>query len=408
MTLSVLHSYPIWLPRTQIWMYNQVRFHPPDIEPHVVCEKTENLDEFGIPNIHCLADRPAWRRALNHGLRTLRLHGSLGFAAATVRDHGIDLLHSHFGHIGWTDMPVARRARIGHVVTFYGMDVNFLPLRFPRWRRRYHDLFDQIDMVQCEGGHMAERVAALGCPEAKIRVQHLGAPLEDIAFVPRPWQPGEPLRILMAASFREKKGFPLALAAVAQLRDDLPIEITLVGDAGPDQRAQAEKRRILETIDRYQLRDTIKMPGYISHAQLLREAADHHLFLSPSITAADGDTEGGAPVSLIDMAASGLVIVSSTHCDIPEIVEQGITGYLAEEGDPESLLETLRLAINQADRWDKMRIASRHHVETKFGAREQSEKLAAIYRSVLQSRSSDPARRNMKSNPSAPPRSAAG
>lgn len=255
---------------------------------------------------------------------------------------------------------------------------------------------------------MAERVAALGCPESKIRVQHLGVPLEDIAFVPRPWQPGEPLRILMAASFREKKGFPLALAAVAQLRDDLSIEVTLVGDAGPEQRAQAEKRRILETIDRYQLRDTIKMPGYISHAQLLREAADHHLFLSPSITAADGDTEGGAPVSLIDMAASGLVIVSSTHCDIPEIVEHGITGYLAEEGDPESLLETLRLAINQADRWDKMRIASRHHVETKFGAREQSEKLAAIYRSVLQSRSTDPARRNMRSSPSSPPRSAAG
>ena len=31
-----------------------------------------------------------------------------------------------------------------------------------------------------------------------------------------------------------------------------------------------------------------------------------HLFLSPSVTAADGDTEGGAPVGLIEASATDL------------------------------------------------------------------------------------------------------
>ncbi len=384
--ISVLHSYPVWLPRTQIWMYNQVRFLPSDVDAHVVCEQTENLREFPVSGLHCLASRPLWRRAWNHGLRALRLHGSLGFAAETIRACNIDLLHSHFGNIGWSDMPVARKAGIGHVVTFYGIDVNFLPLRFPRWRRRYRALFDHIDMVQCEGHHMAECVAALGCPEAKIRVQHLGVPLDDIPFSPRPWQAGEPLRVLIAASFREKKGIPLALAALDRLRNDLPIEITLVGDAGPEPRAQAERRRILEAVERYGLRQSIRMLGYISHAELMREAMGHHLFLSPSLTASDGDTEGGAPVSLIDMAACGLITVGTTHCDISEIVRHGITGYLAKEGDSESLVETLRLAVGQAERWDDMRIAARRHMENEFAARKQSERLASNYRSVLQSR----------------------
>ncbi len=51
----------------------------------------------------------------------------------------------------------------------------------------------------------------------------------------------------------------------------------------------------------------------------------HHLFLSPSVTAPDGDSEGGAPVSIIEAAATGMPVVSTTHCDIPQAVDDGVT-----------------------------------------------------------------------------------
>ena len=54
---TVLHSFPIWLPQTQTWMYSQVaELQRLGVDTHVVCEKTEHLDQFNVDNIHCLAD----------------------------------------------------------------------------------------------------------------------------------------------------------------------------------------------------------------------------------------------------------------------------------------------------------------------------------------------------------------
>ncbi len=382
--ITVLHSATVWLPQTQTWLYNQLRHLPGDIAAHVVCERTEHLDQFAVPNLHCLADTAPWRRSRDKALRKLRLRRHLGLTVEAARRHHADIIHSHFGNIGWADIGAARRAGLRHVVTFYGLDVDFLPRRNPIWRRRYRALFDQVDIVQCEGSHMAGRIAALGCSEEKIRVQHLGVALDDIPFAPLPWRPGEPLRLLIAAAFREKKGIPDALEALGRLRDRIPLEITLIGDAGADPRAQPEKRRILATIERHGLDGETRMLGFQPHAQLLQEARRHHLFLSPSLTAPDGDSEGGAPVSLIEMAASGLIPVSTSHCDIPEVVRHGETGLLTKERDVDGLVTSLEWLVANPDRWDAMRRAGRAHIEDKFDARTQAERQAGIYRTLLE------------------------
>lgn len=379
MTVTVLHSFPVWLPQTQTWMYNQVRYLPPDIEAHIVCERTENLDQFGVPNIHCMADVPVWRRHWEHGLLRLRMRRHPWFLAAVARNTRADIVHSHFGNVGWADMPAVQHDGAAHVVSFYGLDVTFLPRLNPIWRDRYRALFSHVDAVLCEGAHMAGNVASLGCPDHKIRVQHLGVALEDIPYKPLSWRPGEPLRVLMAASFREKKGIPDGLKALGRLRDKVRLEITLIGDAGDDPRAKLEKRNILSTIARLKLNEKVRMLGYQPHARLLEEARRHHVFLSPSLTASDGDTEGGAPVSLIEMAASGLVPVSTTHCDIPEIIRHGETGLLAGEGDVDELIENLEWLVDRPERWDALRTAGRNHIGNNFDARIQGQKLAELY-----------------------------
>ena len=54
--------------------------------------------------------------------------------------------------------------------------------------------------------------------------------------------------------------------------------------------------------------------------------------MAPSVTASDGDMEG-TPMALVDMAATGMPIISTTHSDIPEIIRHGETEFLAEERD---------------------------------------------------------------------------
>ena len=82
----------------------------------------------------------------------------------------------------------------------------------------------------------------------------------------------------------------------------------------------------MAVIEKHKLQSKIRMLGFQPYSVLLEEAYTHHIFLSPSVTASDGDTEGGAPVTLIEMLATGMPIVSTTHCDIPEIICKGPEG----------------------------------------------------------------------------------
>jgi len=258
-----------------------------------------------------------------------------------------------------------------------------LPRRDPRWRDRYRALFAHADLVLCEGSHMAERVAALGCPRGVLRVHHLGIDLERIAYRPRQWDGKGPLRVLLAATFTEKKGIPTALRALAIASESLPLEVTLIGDANDDPRNQREKLRILQTLEALGLAQSVRLLGYQSPAALAREAAEHHVFLSPSITASTGDTEGGAPVAIIEMAASGMPVVSSRHCDIPEVIEDGIGGLLAPERDAEALASHLLFLAEHPEQWPALTRAARRRIERNYDVRQQALALADHYRSLL-------------------------
>jgi len=125
------------------------------------------------------------------------------------------------------------------------------------------------------------------------------------------------------------------------------------------------------------------MLGFQPHEVFWREAYANHVFLSPSITGHDGDTEGGAPVAIIELAASGMPIVSSRHCDIPEIVLDGRTGWLAGERDVDGLLDCLRLCLAAAPGWDGILAAGRRRIETEYDAAIQGRRLAEIYRQLV-------------------------
>ena len=74
---------------------------------------------------------------------------------------------------------------------------------------------------------------------------NLGVELQRLEFRPRRRESGEPLRVLIAASFTEKKGIPYALRALGRLGTRSAVEVTVVGDAGPEERFRREKAAIL-------------------------------------------------------------------------------------------------------------------------------------------------------------------
>lgn len=382
--MRVAHSVYSWLPQTQTWIASQVRNLPEEIESTILCERIQNLDQFPAPQISALTStrlgRASWllpvalRRILRRRL-----------ALRIARRNGIQLFHSHFGDEGWLNLPVARRANLPHIVTFYGYDLSLLPRNDRRWRKRFDRLFREVDRVLCEGPFMAASAVTLGCPSEKVRVHHLGVELDRIPFRPRSWRPDETLRVLVAATFVEKKGIPYALESIARLRraTRVGVEVTIVGGSNGQPRSEAEKARIEETVRREDLASVVHFVGFQTHARLHEIARENHLFLAPSVTASDGDSEGGAPVVLLEMAASGMAIVSSLHCDIPQVVLDGTTGWLAPERDVETLAERLHRWADHPDAWPAMLAAGRRHVEAEYDAARLGEHLAAIYGNTM-------------------------
>lgn len=381
--LTMLHSLPVWLPATCSWLYNQVRHLPDSVESHISCESTDNLDQFSLPNLHPLTDAPKLRYASDKGLRKLGLREHLSHTTTVARSTGASLVHSHWGDQGYRDLGAVAKAGARHVVTFYGKDVNYLP-RLDDWSARYNELFAKVDLVLCEGEHMARAIEKLGCPGEKVRVQRLGIDLTGIEFRPRRWNRDRPLRLLFASSFREKKGIPYGLEAIGKLKEDgVDLEITIIGDASDDPRSHPEKTAILDTIERCGLTPHARLLGYQPHRVVMEEAYEHDVFLAPSVTAADGDTEGGAPVVITEMIATGMPVVSTFHCDIPAIVLHERTGLLAPERSSDALAGLIRRLVDAPQDWEPMVSAGRRHVEANFDARAQGRLLAERYAEVL-------------------------
>jgi colanic acid/amylovoran biosynthesis glycosyltransferase len=290
-----------------------------------------------------------------------------------------DVLHSHFGNVAYGNLGIARATAMKHVVGFYGYDATAAPHRDPRWYSRYRELFARVDAVLAEGPAMGQRLRTLGCADPKLQILHLGVNLERLPWRARTWDGRTPLRILMAASFRPKKGIPYGLAAISRLARDLPVSVSIVGDATGDEQTLAEKRAIHTAIERHALGDSVRLLGYQPWPSLLREAYAHHVFVAPSNTADDGDSEGGLPVALIEMAATGMPVVSTRHADIPELVEHQKTGLLADERDVDGLVAQLRWLAGHRDRWTSLAAAARAHIESEFNAATQGLRLAALY-----------------------------
>lgn len=383
---TVIHSYPVWLPQTQTWMYTQYLNLPTDrIDAHVVCDQTENSDQFAITNLHSLGGRQSWRFWREKVLRKMSLRLSATFLERRGRDLHSELVHSHFGDIGWRDLTATTRIPARHIVTFYGYDVGKLPQN-SIWRQRYLELFAAVDMVLCEGPHMGDALIALGCSARKVRVQHLGIEVGRIPFKPRRWVPTMPLRVLIASSFVEKKGIPFALAALARLKREVNLEITLIGGARSDIGSQREKQRILDAIETAGIEDRVRFMGYLPHSKIFEQAYRSDIFVAASVTASDGDTEGGAPVILSEMAATGIPIISTRHCDIPHVLGCGYSQLLSDERDVDALTDNLRWLVKHSDEWSPILSSTRRRIEAEFDGRIQGARLAQLYEDVIDRR----------------------
>lgn len=384
MPIKVIHGLSSWLPQTMTWLYTHLsEMNKNEIQNIIVCEKTQNLEQFPMEKIYHLNNETKINNIIRRINKKLGFKKNIPLLEEVIKKEKPDILHSHFGPEACYNHKLAKKYSLKHIVTFYGFDVNMLP-RQEKWKKEYHDMFKNVDLVLCEGEFMAESIAKLGCSKNKIKVQRLGIDLNKIKFVPRKINKNETINFLIIGTFREKKGIPYALEALGLLQNEFDnFKVTIIGDATKELRDQSEKNKIIETIDKYNLNEKVNMLGFLPYNKIIEESYNNHIFLSPSVVSSDGDTEGGAPVTIIEMAASGMPVVSTTHCDIPFVLGNLNKSILVEERNSELLKEKILLILNKKIDIEDLEKNNHEFIKKNLDLKKCSKELAYKYNKLI-------------------------
>jgi colanic acid/amylovoran biosynthesis glycosyltransferase len=354
MTPRVVHAVDRFLARSETFVYTIVTGHQ-QYEASVICHAREHAAEFPFPRVH-VQPKPesrrtaAWWTAAAIERATGRSPWRRGVEAALARI-APSVVHAHFGPIGCELVPVTTAARLPLVTSLYGVDAAVLPY-LPQWRARYARLFRDGDLFLAEGPEMRKKVVAAGAPAERTVIHPISL---DLTRYPR-WAPDGRATVLFAARFVEKKGLLDAIAAFADARARVPhARLSILGGGGEEEAARARASQL-------GIADAVEFLGMQPHAEVIRRLAAAAVFIHPSVTAGDGDSEGGAPTVLLEAQAIGTPIVTTRHADIPHVVPEGPGVWLCDERDVPALGAALVAALQQQRPSDPAHVIAHHDV----------------------------------------------
>lgn len=298
------------------------------------------------------------------------------WAARLLPEPPFDVLHCHFGPVGGM---VGTLRDIGAVrgllaTTFHGADLTACLRDRPRM---YSDLVRDGDLFLPISDYLRERLLALGCEPSRLAVLRMGVDLDRFVERPRSRVDTGPLKVLTVGRLVEKKGVADGLRAVAWARRrGVELRYTVIGD-GP------LRGRLEALAGELGIADAVTFGGWQVQDAIVEALYEHDVLLAPSVTAADGDQEG-IPVTLMEAMATGMPVVSTRHSGIPELVEDGVSGLLAAEGDYAALADALVRLSDSPELARRMGAAARQRVAAVHDADALDDQLDGHLRSLAQ------------------------
>ena len=299
-----------------------------------------------------------------------------GFApglAQAARAQNASLIHAHFALDAAEALPLARALGLPLLVTLHGYDVMCSDEAHRRTRRgrlylaRRQQLWSQTAMFLCVSNAIRARALERGFPAHKLRVLPTG--VDTQALVPAPELTRQPL-ILFVGRLVEKKGCRLLLQAMIQVQQTLPgARLLFAGDGA--------ERSELEAFATEHVRGT-RFLGAQTPEQVRALMRSARCVAAPSITAANGDSEG-LPTVLCEAFALGLPIASTYHSGIPELIRHREHGLLSPERDVQALAQHLIELCTDDALAQRLRNAGRARVKQSFDLARQTRLLEAIY-----------------------------
>jgi colanic acid/amylovoran biosynthesis glycosyltransferase len=179
-----------------------------------------------------------------------------------------------------------------------------------------------------------------------------------------------PVALLTVGRLAPVKGQHILLDAVARLRAaGHPVCMRLAGD-GPDRSSLEEHTAALG------LTGSVVFEGWCSQETVLRLYQDTGIFVMASFAE-------GIPVVLMEAMAMEIPCVATYVAGIPELIEDGITGFLVPASDTDALANAISRLIDDRELASRLGAAGRCKVLADFNLEKNTRELAAIFTRYL-------------------------
>jgi len=323
--------------------------------------------------------RSAWRRFAQAGVLAARLAGD-------------DVVHVHagFAHAPATVAWFVRRLTgVPFSFTAHAKD---LYLSEPKSiRRKCEAARFIITCTKTNAEHL--RSIAGESVEWKLHVVYHGADLRRFAETGESGAEAAPpddgaegrtsknaSRLLAVGRLVPKKGFEYLLEAVAALAARrMEVRLDLVG-GGALREALESRARALGIDSRVTFHGALPQDEIVP----LYRAAD--VVVLPSIPLENGDRDG-IPNVLVEAMAMGLAVVSTTAGGIPELIDDGTTGFLVPPRDASALADAIGKLVRDARLRRRLGGAAAAEVRARFDLSRNSEAVASLLESARHTRS---------------------
>jgi len=174
------------------------------------------------------------------------------------------------------------------------------------------------------------------------------------------------------ANLRRNKNVHIFVEGLSQLIPDYPdLRGVIVGQSIPDEIDYFHS--IQQLIIDKNLSDKVILMGFRNDAPQLV-----HYF---KVACLLSDTEG-SPNAVLEAMAAGRPVIATDTSGIPDLVEDGVTGYLVPPGNAGAFARALEKMLNNPD-LEEMGTHGRKRVKSDHGCEKSAEKLLNIYRQLL-------------------------
>lgn len=276
--------------------------------------------------------RSVWKSMAQHRLDIVHVRSSVGFgliALRFARKRGIPI-------IGTLDTPISDYVHyvpiLGKVKPIKKM-LSSAALKYMAW------FYNRCNMVIVPSNVTGEWLKRIGC-KSDITVLSNGVdikrfnPKERSDSIRERFCPGHKTMLLHVGRITKEKSVEVIIKAVKQMKEGGANFVLVIAGGGP---ALPSVKRMTSLLE---LDDCVKFAGFVPDEELPKYYASADTF----VTASPVETEG---IVMLEAMASGLPVVGANAGAIPEIVENGVNGYVFKPGDHSDLAKVISKAMDK-------------------------------------------------------------